>query len=63
MESLEKICKEYLEEFGELPMLPKLINYSLIADLMQDAIISRVPVSQDEINQRVREIDEPVDLS
>lgn len=59
----DKIAMQYLEVFGELPKLPVLVNMSLIADLMQDAIISKIPVSQEEINKRFEEMDEPVDLS
>lgn len=54
---------KYLEVFGELPKMPVLVNYSLIADLMQDAIISKIPVSQEEINKRFEEMDEPIDLN
>lgn len=59
---IEKLVSKYLDTFGSLPHLPKLVNYSLIADLMEDAIVSKVPVSQEDIDERVKDIDEPIDL-
>lgn len=59
---MEELINKYLEVFHDLPKLPKLVSYALIADLMQDAIVSKVPVSQEDIDARVAEMDEPVDL-
>lgn len=60
---MDELAMKYLEVFGELPKLPVLVNMSLIADLMQDAIVSKIPVSQEDINKRFEEMDEKVDLS
>ena len=59
---IEKIMSDYIKEFGSLPALPVMVNYSVIKDLMEDAIISKQPVSQSEINARVAEITDPIDL-
>lgn len=58
----DKIAMQYLETFGELPKLPVLVNMSLIEDLMVDAIVSKIPVSQEEIEERFKNLDEKVDL-
>lgn len=63
MDNLEKILDSYLKEFGELPILPKAVDYNLILDLMEDAVISKQPVTNDDIVKRLNEIDDPVDLS
>lgn len=60
---IEQLTTRYLEAFGELPVMPLMVGYSVIADLMEDAIISKIPVSQDQINARVAEITEPIDLA
>lgn len=59
---IEQLTTQYLEVFGELPKLPIMVSYRIIADLMEDAIISKQPVSQSEINARVAEITDPIDL-
>lgn len=59
---MEQLIEKYQEIFHELPHLPKLVSYSLIADLMQDAIVSKIPVSQEDIDARLADMDEPVDL-
>ena len=59
---IETLTTEYLEAFGSLPVMPVMVSYRVIADLMEDAIISKIPVSQDEINARVAEITDPIDL-
>ena len=59
---MEKILEKYIEVFGELPRMPIMVNYKIIQDLMEDAIISKIPVSQDDINARVAEITDPIDL-
>ena len=63
MENIEELTKRYHETFGPLPRMPIMVSYTLIADLMEEAIISKVPVSQTDINERVSEISEPIDLS
>lgn len=59
---IEELTTRYLEAFGELPVLPMMVTYRVIADLMEDAIISKKPITQDEINARVAEITDPIDL-
>ena len=59
---IEKIMSDYIKEFGTLPQLPVMVSYQIIADLMEDAIISKQPVNQSEINARVAEITDPIDL-
>lgn len=61
--NMEKLLDEYLDTFGELPTLPKAVGYEAIRDLIQDAVVSKVPVSFDDIVKRLDEIDEPVDLA
>lgn len=60
---MDELVNKYLMEFGELPRLPMMVAYSVIADLMEDAIISKIPVSQEAINARVAEITDPIDLA
>ena len=60
---MEELILKYVDIFGELPVLPKMMGYEAIKDLMEDAIVSKKPVSQDQIVNRLYEIDEPVDLS
>ncbi len=59
---LEKIIDQYQKTFGTLPKMPKMVSMSIIADLMQDAIVSKVPVTPEEVWKRVEESGEPVDL-
>ena len=59
----EKLLENYLLVFGELPDIPIMVSYDIIADLMEDAIVSKIPVSQEDINARVSEITDPIDLA
>lgn len=56
---MEKIIQDYLDTFGEMPPLPKLVNYTLVEDLIKDAIISKRPLSQDEIFEAIKGL--PID--
>ncbi len=60
-EYIEELTTRYLKEFGELPTLPFGATYGLIADLMDEAIISRIPVDNDAIWERIRENGAPLD--
>ena len=60
---IEELTTEYLKVFGELPKLPIMVSYSVIADLMEDAIISKIPVSQSDINEAVKGITDPIDIA
>jgi len=62
MENLEELVQNYVEAFGEFPFLPIGASYSMIADLISDAIVSKVPVSPEEVWQRIEDRGEPLDL-
>lgn len=62
-EQIENLTTEYLKVFGELPKLPIMVAYGIIADLMEDAVISKKPLSQEDIDSRVAEITDPIDLA
>lgn len=57
------IVEEYFKLFGELPDIPIMCNYSQIEDLMYDAIISKKPLSQDEVNKFFENMNEPYDIN
>ena len=59
---IEELTSKYLKEIGSLPVLPYGATYGLIADLMEDAIISKIPVSQEAIWERIKENGQPLDL-
>lgn len=59
----DKIIEEYAKTFGELPTLPKCAGYNLILDLMEDAVVSKKPVTFEQVVERLREIGEPLDIS
>lgn len=48
MKDLNQLLADYEEMFGELPPIPKCGSYSTIAELMEDALISKKPVTWDE---------------
>lgn len=60
---IEDLTTRYLEQLGELPVLPFGATYALIADLMEDAIISKIPVDQEEIWERIKENGSPLDIA
>lgn len=62
-EYIESLTTRYLEQLGELPTLPFGATYGLIADLMEDAIISKIPVKQEAIWERIRENGAPLDIA
>lgn len=59
---IEELVKKYYETFGEYPYKPIMVSYKLIADLIDEAIISKQPVDPEEVMKRVKDLDEPVDL-
>ena len=63
MERMNDLCEKYLKEFGELPHLPMMVSYGMIADLMEESLISRIPVDPDEIAERIKKSNEPSDLA
>lgn len=62
-QDIETLTTEYLKEFGYLPKLPIMVTYRIIADLIEDAIISKKPITQEEIDERVSRINAPIDLA
>ena len=56
MNEFNQILEDYEELFGELPPIPKGGSFSTIADLMQDALISRRPVSVDDILDAFKDV-------
>ena len=54
--------EEYLKTFGELPKIPIMCSMSHIKDLMEEAIIRKKPLTQEEINEAFEDIDEEYDL-
>ncbi len=59
---MNELCEKYLKEFGELPHLPVMVSYGMIADLMEESLISRRPVEPDDIEERIKKSGEPIDL-
>lgn len=45
----EQIFDDYLKAFNEPPMLPQMANYTMILNLMEDAIIRNKPLTSEEI--------------
>ena len=45
------IYYDYIRMFGEIPMLPIGVTWYAIKDLMEDAIIAKKPLTQDEVNE------------
>lgn len=62
-EYIENLVERYLDSVGELPALPFGATYGLIADLMEDAIISKQPIPQEAIWERIRENGQPLDIA
>lgn len=58
---MEEITREYLKAFGELPPMPQTVSMLIIVDMMEDAILAKTPLTQQDIWERIEEIGEPVD--
>ena len=56
MNRFNKILEDYEDEFGSLPSIPKGGSYSTIADLMEDALISKQPVSVDDVLEAFKNV-------
>lgn len=56
MNRFNKILEDYEDAFGELPPIPKGGSYSTIADLMEDALISKKPVSVDDVLEAFKNV-------
>lgn len=59
---LQELVNKYYEQFGDLPPVPVTYSMAEIADLIEDAIIAKRPISQDEIFERIKKNGEPVDI-
>lgn len=59
---MRNIRKEYEDLFGSLPKIPVMCSYSQIYDLMEDAIISKMPLTQEEVNKHFEDMDESYDI-
>jgi len=59
---MDEIYKKYIEKFNELPVMPLMVNRGLIKSLMEEAINRGTPVTQEEINAKVKTIKEPIDI-
>ncbi len=49
MNRFNQILEDYEDIFGQLPQIPKGGSYSTIADLMEDALISKKPLTWDDV--------------
>lgn len=54
--------EKYLKTFGELPKIPIMCSMSRIKELMEEAIIRKEPLTQEEINEAFKDIDEEYDI-
>ena len=59
---MDELKRRYIEKFGELHLMPKMVKIGLIRDLMEEAIERGTPVTQEEIRERVKKIKEPIDI-
>ena len=59
---MDELKRRYIEKFGDLPLMPIMVNRGLIRDLMEEAIERGTPVTQEEIRERVKKIKEPIDI-
>lgn len=57
---MEEIIQKYIDEFGEMPPLPKMVNYTLVEGLIREAIIRKTPLDQDEIFEAIKGL--PIDV-
>jgi len=49
MKDFNQLLADYEEMFGELPPIPKCGSYSTISDLLEDALISKKPLTWDDV--------------
>ena len=57
MNDFQKILEDYEDMFGELPAIPKCGSYSTIADLMEDALLSKQPVKVEDVLEAFKNIE------
>lgn len=53
---LEDLLQEYEKTFGELPKIPIMASYAVIADDMKEAIIRKSPLTIEECIEAYRNI-------